>query len=970
MEQKLTAVFTAQIQDLINKVKLVKKEMLLFKGTTKNLKMSTDIDKSVDKTKEKMQELTNSVKTYKKTITGVGKHAKNLQPNIAKPNAEQKQDNITIGELVGVTALVKGTSALFKFGMEAISTTARINASVGQMNFIFKENKKVMLDWINNNSNALGISQNAMIKYANLYGNVLKNIEKDSDATTKRTQQFLQITSLLSQKTGYDMQTTAEAIRSGLLGETESIDKLGIEVKAKVLQTTEAFKQIAKGRSWEKLEYKEQQQIIMMGILEQASKNFGTNFEQNMQASLNSTSANIEDAKDNFMSFLGDGLLPFATIGNTISQILLNITQMVKGLDKETATFIVTSLAVVSTIPLSIIGFTVLGGVITKVKAQVMALTGASKALQFVMSKGFLGTVGIIIVAISVMSATFGGISNVIKSFGSVVQATFIYIGGSIIRTVGTIINAIARLFNSTSTAGQSFIQKGNEMIQTASGIATKVRQQGQAQGEVKAGSDKAVKGLNNSTSANKKNADSAKKAAKAAKELKDNLQGFDEINKLDTDKGTAGDIDTNPISGNIPDIKAPSMAGFDAMKNPIQGVLDKLKELKNFLPELTVAGLLFIGAVFGNPMIWSFSLAISGIILMIKGIMEYFQSPTWENFGVILGGIALLATGIGLAFGLTAGLIVAAVGLIVLIVVQIVKNWDKVVWAFQQGGKLVSEFFKWLGSEISKKFTEAWEGIKQAWNNSINFFKWIGEMISTAIKLLITYIIGIFLQGYQSVKNTWNNIVGFFRWIWDGIVGIFSGVGGFFSDKFTQAVNGIKNVFLGLTWFFRGVWSGITGIFTSIGTSIGNAVGGAFKGVVNSVIGFAQGTINTFIRGINGAISVINAIPGVNIPRIGSLYIPRMATGGVVTSSTLANIGEGKYNEAVIPLGQSPQFRSMKEDIAQAVIDGLNAKGTSGGNRELGQYKKIEVDLSFGGIPLAKKLIELQDENGEYIYG
>ncbi len=182
--------------------------------------------------------------------------------------------------------------------------------------------------------------------------------------------------------------------------------------------------------------------------------------------------------------------------------------------------------------------------------------------------------------------------------------------------------------------------------------------------------------------------------------------------------------------------------------------------------------------------------------------------------------------------------------------------------------------------------------------------------------------------------------------------------------------MNGIKNVFSGLTWFFRSVWSGIVGIFTSIGTSIGNAVGGAFKGVVNSVIGFAQGTINTFIRGINGAISVINAIPGVNIPRIGSLYIPRMATGGVVTSSTLANIGEGKYNEAVIPLGQSPQFRSMKEDIAQAVIDGLNAKGTSGGNGELGQYRKIEVDLSFGGIPLAKKLIELQDENGEYIYG
>lgn len=590
--------------------------------------------------------------------------------------------------------------------------------------------------------------------------------------------------------------------------------------------------------------------------------------------------------------------------------------------------------------------------------------------MQLVMSKGFLGTVGIIIISVTILSATFGGLSNVIKNFGSVAQATFVYIGGAIIRTIGTIINSIARLFNSTSTAGQGFIQKGNEMIKTASDITNKVKAQGQAQQGIKNGSDKAAKGLKNSTDANKKNADSAKKASKAAKELKDNLQGFDEINKLDSDKGNVGDTDKNPISGNIPDIKASSMAGFDGMKNPIQGLLDKLKELKDFLPELTVAGLLFIGVVFGNPMIWSFTLAISGIILIIKGIMEYFESPTWGNFGLILGGIALLATGIGIAFGLTAGLIVAAVGLIILIVVQIVKNWDKVVWAFQQGGKILSDFFKWLGDKISEAFSKAWEWIKQKWNESIEWFKWLGKSIVDAVKWFIDKIIEFFKWGYQKSTDAWNAMIGFFSWIWNGIVGIFSSVGGFFSDKFSQAVNGIKSVFSGLTWFFRSVWNGIVGIFTSIGTSVGNAVGGAFKGVVNSIIGFAEGTINTFIRGINGAIGIINAIPGVNIPRLNSLYIPRMATGGVVTSSTLANIGEGKYNEAVIPLGQSPQFRSMKEDIAQAVIDALNANKGGGNDGVSGQYGKIEVDLSFGGIPLAKKLIELQDENGEYVYG
>ena len=38
------------------------------------------------------------------------------------------------------------------------------------------------------------------------------------------------------------------------------------------------------------------------------------------------------------------------------------------------------------------------------------------------------------------------------------------------------------------------------------------------------------------------------------------------------------------------------------------------------------------------------------------------------------------------------------------------------------------------------------------------------------------------------------------------------------------------------------------------------------------------------------------------------------LAKGGVVTGPTFALIGEGQHNEAVVPLGNSPQFKSMKE--------------------------------------------------------
>lgn len=71
----------------------------------------------------------------------------------------------------------------------------------------------------------------------------------------------------------------------------------------------------------------------------------------------------------------------------------------------------------------------------------------------------------------------------------------------------------------------------------------------------------------------------------------------------------------------------------------------------------------------------------------------------------------------------------------------------------------------------------------------------------------------------------------------------------------------------------------------------------------------------------------------------IGALF-PAMATGGVVSKPTMALVGEGRYPEAVVPLGDSPQFASMKTDIANAVLQGLIAvqgmPSSSGGSTEV----------------------------------
>lgn len=70
-------------------------------------------------------------------------------------------------------------------------------------------------------------------------------------------------------------------------------------------------------------------------------------------------------------------------------------------------------------------------------------------------------------------------------------------------------------------------------------------------------------------------------------------------------------------------------------------------------------------------------------------------------------------------------------------------------------------------------------------------------------------------------------------------------------------------------------------------------------------------------------AIPIITTSIGVGLASFQALFNSEpqgLASGGVVDQPTVAMIGEGRYNEAVVPLGNSPQFTEMKMDIAAEV--------------------------------------------------
>lgn len=135
------------------------------------------------------------------------------------------------------------------------------------------------------------------------------------------------------------------------------------------------------------------------------------------------------------------------------------------------------------------------------------------------------------------------------------------------------------------------------------------------------------------------------------------------------------------------------------------------------------------------------------------------------------------------------------------------------------------------------------------------------------------------------------------------------------------------KKALDGIVGFFSNVWTKIKSLFSNVGTVIGDAITKTVSRAVNGVLSMAVRIINGYITAINGALEVINAIPGVKIKKLSKLSVPKLATGGVVDKATLAMIGEnGK--EAVVPLEKN---LGWIKGVASNIASELKTSGSGG---------------------------------------
>lgn len=254
--------------------------------------------------------------------TGLNRGLKQAQAGITKLNSGLSSIVKTAMGLAGISAGIAGLVALAE-------QYRGLRNSVQRVNELFRDSSKYIKAFAKDATKSLGMAETTAYEFSTTYGNLFKAITSGTRENAKVTMATLKATAVIASKTGRTMEDVGARIRSGILGNVEAIESLGIYTTAAMIKTTEAFKKIAGSRSWDQLTYQEQQQIRTLAILEQAQSQYGDNVSMIAGISLPRLRQAFKDLTAYVGMLVNAGLQPFI---NALGQIVYSATAAVKAI--------------------------------------------------------------------------------------------------------------------------------------------------------------------------------------------------------------------------------------------------------------------------------------------------------------------------------------------------------------------------------------------------------------------------------------------------------------------------------------------------------------------------------------------------------------------------------------------------------------------------------------------------------------
>lgn len=345
----------------------------------------------------------------------------------------------------------------------------------------------------------------------------------------------------------------------------------------------------------------------------------------------------------------------------------------------------------------------------------------------------------------------------------------------------------------------------------------------------------------------------------------------------------------------------------FTTAKDIIGGVVNWVVANKDWLVPLTVSVVTLVAAV--------------KTMLIVNSLVDAYKAWKKANEVVTITQWALNAA--------------MNANPIMLVVTAIAALVAGLVWFFTQT-ELGQAIWKGFTDFLAAAWTWLWESVlKPVIDFIAAAFTWLWTyIIKPIVDFIVAYVrvwAAIFSWLWQNILSPIFTLIGaIFGWLWetivqpivDFIVGYIQAMGKVFNWLYE---NVIKPVFDGVAASFKWVWESIirpvvdfiTGYINWMGDVIAGVFGGIagiIKGSFEGVVGFVKWVFNSIIDMVNGVIDGINGVAGfvggalgINV-HVGRL--PRLAEGGIVRArpgGMAAIVGEGRYDEAVVPL--SPQI-------------------------------------------------------------
>ena len=266
--------------------------------------------------------------TTKVDQSGLNKGIASMQNGVKSLSSSFKALGSTIAAVFSVTAIIN-------FSKQAGEFATQTEASVQRLIDIYGEASQSVGNFIDANANAIGMSKASAASFASVYGNLF-SVWADQATNAELTNRYLNMTAVVASKSGRTVQDVQERIRSGLLGNTEAIEDLGVFVNVKTIEMTDAFKRMADGKSWEQLDAYAQQQVRTMAILEQATSKYGNTVADTTATTRSQYQAAYEDFKNTWGQLVNTVLIPVLKVATQVFNVLTAGLRVIAGISGKT----------------------------------------------------------------------------------------------------------------------------------------------------------------------------------------------------------------------------------------------------------------------------------------------------------------------------------------------------------------------------------------------------------------------------------------------------------------------------------------------------------------------------------------------------------------------------------------------------------------------------------------------------------